>query len=52
MVGAKRFFSDGEEHVVKVAVIGDPNAGKSTLINSILGRRVRMIPVCNRLYCG
>lgn len=36
----RNFSEASEESVVKVSVIGDPNAGKSTLINSILGRRV------------
>ncbi|KAJ8043786.1 GTPase Era, mitochondrial [Holothuria leucospilota] len=29
-----------DAHVLRVAIIGSPNAGKSTLINSLLGRRI------------
>ncbi|XP_067934062.1 GTPase Era, mitochondrial-like isoform X2 [Watersipora subatra] len=39
----RSFSSPLNESVVKVAVIGDPNAGKSTLVNHILGRRVNSI---------
>lgn len=32
--------NENEEKVLKVAIIGSPNAGKSTLINGLVGRRV------------
>jgi len=41
--GEGHYFEECGESIVKVAVIGDPNAGKSSLVNSILGRRVSRI---------
>lgn len=32
--------------LVKTAIIGSPNAGKSTLINTVVGRRVNSIRIC------
>ncbi|MCL2486006.1 MAG: ribosome biogenesis GTPase Der [Oscillospiraceae bacterium] len=38
----RREFDDAEEDILKVAVVGRPNAGKSSLVNRVLGRE-RMI---------
>lgn len=32
-----------EKHVVKVAVLGVPNAGKSTFINNLINHRVNLL---------
>ena len=37
-----------QERVIRVAVVGDPNVGKSTLINGVLGRRVSS--TCSTLF--
>ena len=37
---SRKVVEDVQEKVVKVAVIGLPNTGKSTLINTILDQRV------------
>lgn len=37
---SRKVSQRAQERVVKVAIIGLPNSGKSTLINSILNQRV------------
>lgn len=37
---SRKLIEEAQEKVVKVAIIGLPNTGKSTLINTILNQRV------------
>lgn len=39
-------------HILKVAIIGLPNAGKSTLINNLMDRRVIPFFLRSRLFCS
>lgn len=38
---SRKAVEEVQEKLIKVAIIGLPNSGKSTLINSILDQRVR-----------
>ncbi|KAK7861931.1 hypothetical protein R5R35_009392 [Gryllus longicercus] len=39
-VSGNSFYENSNEKILKVAIIGPPNAGKSTLVNALVGRRV------------
>lgn len=42
---SRKAVEEVQEKLVKVAIIGLPNTGKSTLINSILNQRVSRISI-------
>lgn len=46
-IASNKLKEHAQEKIVKVAVIGLPNAGKSTFINSLMDKKVRNIKIIN-----
>ena len=47
-----RSQSSDAQQLLKVAIIGAPNAGKSTLLNRLIGWKVRLLLVFFAIHCN